>query len=255
MLSDVLTDRYQPSILLILLPSFQLAGKRFFEVHAYRKCLSKCLNQGSKLHVYTESTYSKYLARGSNLQAQRFTFDQLQAPAFLEMKFTDSRITQQLVNTVQAIIDGPGGSLTKWKRVMAELHKVNIPYTQHLSIFEVMVHPENRGGLGLNTFNVHENLRTIKEIGADREAVHRATCFEMVPVGPDREAQIAFNNQLIERSSGQLAPLSGKERVCSVACSHFTAGCRAAEGACLTPESSLADSDGRLNKIPLCGED
>ena len=171
------------------------------------------------------------------------------------MKFTDSRITQQLVNTVQAIIDGPGGSLTKWKRVMAELHKVNIPYTQHLSISEVMVHPENRGGLGLNTFNVHENLRAIKEIGADREAVHRATCFEMAPVGPDREAQIAFNNQLIERSSGQLAPLSGKERVCSVACSHFTAGCRAAEGASLTPERSLADSDGRLNKISLCCED
>ena len=66
------------------------------------------------------------------------------------MKFTDSRITQALVETVNGIIEGPGGSLTKWKRVMEELHKLNIPYVAGFSIWEAMVHPHNRASLGLH---------------------------------------------------------------------------------------------------------
>lgn len=171
------------------------------------------------------------------------------------MKFTDSRITQALVETVNGIIEGPGGSLTKWKRVMEELHKLNIPYVAGFSIWEVMVHPDNRAGLGLNTFQVHKTLKTVKEIGGDAEAVHRATCFEMAPAGNVRDDQIAFNQGLVDRAHGQLAKLCGRERVLSVACSHFCAGCRAADASCLTPESDLADDNGKLNKLQLVNND
>ena len=200
--------------------------------------------------AYT-SSFPKVLAEA----VVRYLPSALFAFSSFGMKVTDSRITAALVETINGIIEGPGGSLTKWKRVIEELGKFSIPYSANLSIWEVMVHPENRAGLGLNTFQVHKTLKTIKEIGADAEAVHRATCFEMAPAGQARQGQIAFNQGLIDRSNGQLAKLSGRERVMSVACSHFCAGCRAADASCLTPEDDLADENGKLNKLQLVNND
>ena len=167
----------------------------------------------------------------------------------------DSRITTFLIDEVQDIIDGPGGSLTKFNKIMNKLWKANIPYRATLSIWDVLVHPENRSGLGLNPFDVHKTLAKVKEIGADKEAVHRACAFEMAPVGEEREAQIAFNQNLIERASGMLADLRGQERVCSVATSHFTAGCRAAVDSCETPEVTIKDKNGKLNFAQLVEHD
>ena len=156
---------------------------------------------------------------------------------------------------IQAIIDGKGGSLTKWNKLFKRLMQSNIPYRIRLAIWDILVHPENRGGLGLNAFNVHQTMATVKSIGADPAAVHMATCFEMAPDGAERKAQVAFNQNLIGGANGLLAPLSGRERVCSVACSHFTAGCRASEHSCHTPEGSLKDVNGRINLIQLCEDD
>ena len=118
------------------------------------------------------------------------------------------------------------------------------------------MHPDNRGGAGLNAYDVHKNLATIKQIGADSEAVHRATCLEMAPAGEMRDKQLLFNQGLIDRANGLLAPLCGKERMVSVACSHFTAGCRAAQAGVETPEESLRGKDTTtLNLLQLCEGD
>ena len=85
------------------------------------------------------------------------------------MKFTDSRITAALVETVDGIIEGPGGSLTKWKRAIGELDEVSIPYVANSSIWEVMVHTDDRGGLGLNPHNVHSNLKLSKTLRQIRQ--------------------------------------------------------------------------------------
>ena len=169
--------------------------------------------------------------------------------------YGDSRITKKMVDDVQAMIDGKGGSLTKFNRIMARFWEANIPYKVHLAIWDVMVHPENRSGLGLNAFEVHKCVASVKMTGADREAVHRACAFEMAPSGPERDAQIAFNEELIERAAGLLAKLRGKERVCSCACSHFTAGCRAAADSCKTYEESIKDKNGKMNLAQLCEND
>ena len=169
--------------------------------------------------------------------------------------FADSRVSPQLYKTVNDIIHGKGGSLTKWNKVMKELWAANIPYKSKLTAWDILVHQENRGGLGLNAYQVHEILRTIKEIGADLEAVHRATCFEMPPPGPKRDALVAFNASLIERAAGILAKLKGSERFASVACSHFAAGCRAADASCDTPEEKLQDANKKINLIQLCEND
>ena len=78
--------------------------------------------------------------------------------------------------------------------IMRKLHANRIPYTMKLKPRQVMVHPRNRGELGVSAFNVHTMLATVKQIGADPAALLRAMCFEMAPVGPDRQKQIDFNN-------------------------------------------------------------
>ena len=160
------------------------------------------------------------------------------------MDYGDARITPSLVAEVQSIIDGQGGSLTKFNRIMAIFASKKITYKAILSIWDALVHPDYRSGLGLNVFDCHKTLKSVKITGADRRALHRACAFEMAPIGAERTQQIEFNEQLIARSSNYLAKLRGQERVCSVSCSHFTAGCRAAVDSCPTTEEVLQDKNG-----------
>ena len=88
---------------------------------------------------------------------------------------SDARFTPELIEWVDDIIEGKGGSLTRWNKIWKRLSQAHITYKLKLSVWEVMVHPDNRGGLGVNTFDVHKILATIKQIGADPAAVHRAT--------------------------------------------------------------------------------
>ena len=171
-------------------------------------------------------------------------------------QFVESRISPALVEEVQNLIDGEGGALTRFNKAMRLLESQNIPYKVRLFCWEVLVHKDNRGGLGLNPFDVHKNIKTVKQIGADRDELRKATAFELAQTGPSRKEQLDFNQRLIDRSNELLAPITGKERVCSVGCSHFTAGCRAANHGCVTPEESLQDGHGnRINKQTLCASD
>ena len=52
-----------------------------------------------------------------------------------------------------------------------------------------------------------------------------------------------------------LAPLSGKERFCSVSTGHTVAFCRATSARCITPEGDLKDDDGRLDPVALTEKD
>ena len=102
----------------------------------------------------------------------------------------------------------------------------------------MVVHPKNRGGLGLNAFNVDENGVVIMTIGCDADALRKSVCWEM-PVDPEARAKvIKFNEKLIELSNGLLAQLTGSERYQTTSTSHTTAFCRAVKAGCKTPEKS-----------------
>ena len=167
----------------------------------------------------------------------------------------DNRYTPELIESVHSILKDEGGSLTRWNKIVDLLASQHITYETKLTPWEVQVHIMNRGGLGLNAHEVHQKLAMVKEIGADPRAVHRATAFELPPQGPERTAATRFNEKLIERSGGLLAPLSGRERVASTACSHFNAACRAASHGCKTTITELKDSNGCINKQQLVGGD
>ena len=133
-----------------------------------------------------------------------------------------------------------------WLDVLDILAKENITRRMKLNVDEVMVHSKNRGGIGVNHFNVHRNGARIVSIGIDPQELAKAVCF-LMPPGPAKRQQIAFNQRLIDRSKGMLAPLTGKEIALSVGTGHTTAFLRSLKAGCKTPVKKLQDSCGKLN--------
>ena len=107
-------------------------------------------------------------------------------------------------------------------------------------------HQKNRGGLGLSWHNVHRNGQRIFDIGARKDKLVDSLAFEMQQ-GEGRAQQIEFNEALIRKSNGLLAPSSGSERFLTVGGGHTTAFCRAAKAGCRTSQKGMADQDGKLN--------
>ena len=134
--------------------------------------------------------------------------------------------------------------LSKWNQVIMVLTDHGIAYERTLHVSELFVHPCNRGGLGLNQFNVHANMRTISHIGADISKLIGCACFEMSNDPVTREMQIEFNADLIEQSQGMLAPATGKERYVTVGGGHTAAGCRAVNHGCKSSVVCLSDDLG-----------
>lgn len=113
-----------------------------------------------------------------------------------------------LVQEVQALIDRESsdlGPVNAYSQIMEKLKGAKIAYTaEDVSPTLVMVHPDNRGKLGLNAHNVHRNGAMLKKVGADRGLLTKATCFELHPMGPKRKQQLEYNQALIDSSNGIL---------------------------------------------------
>ena len=167
----------------------------------------------------------------------------------------DERFTTALIAEVNTGLQSTAGDLTKWNKVISILLKHKVAWRRIVKIAELMVHPKNRGGLGLNPHNVHRTLAIVKAVGADKEHVKKATAFEVAPSIDVQNDAPALNKSLIERAGGLLAPLTGDERLLTVACSHFSAGLCAAKHGCKTPAKSLQDQNGNINLLQLCDGD
>ena len=155
-------------------------------------------------------------------------------------------IPAEVVKVIDAEIKSKGPPLTRWHNILNALIGAHIAYTADLKVEEVMVHPANRGYLGLNWHRVHALGDKIKRIGAQKKELSKSTCFERLP-GPSGDRQDEKNRELIRQADGQLAPWTGKERMCSVASGHTTAFCRAALAGCQTKIETLKDSSGSIN--------
>ena len=169
----------------------------------------------------------------------------------------DARFTQDIIKQVDKVLAmKKAGSLTKWNAVQAIFDAQSLLQKRQVRNGQVMVHPKNRSGLGLNPHNVHKNLSVIKQVGADRQHLKKATAFEINPHGDKYHAQVKFNQDLVNSADGLLAPLTGSENLLSVACSHTVAGARAANASCVTPkEFGLRDANGRLSVQMLSEND
>ena len=158
---------------------------------------------------------------------------------------------REIVDEVNAILSQSPkavGPITQWNQALEVLMDAKIAYVvENVPSGLLMVHPDNRSKLGVNAFNVHRVGRYIKRVGADLNELRKATAFELCPIDPKRSVQLDFNQQLVDKSAGMLAPLSGGERYLSVACGHTAQFAKATAASCRTPQTEIADTAGNLN--------
>ena len=124
--------------------------------------------------------------------------------------------------------------------ILEELEKDKLLEPTHLSVEQILVHPQNRGNSGLNPWSVHALGAAVHKTGAK---IPESVAIELSPHEEIKKMQIAFNEKLVERADGKLTKVNGNERVMSIGGSHLAAFCKAANKSCTTPQPSLQDED------------
>ena len=153
----------------------------------------------------------------------------------------------ELVLSIKAIVAQEAGPLSKFLLCKEVLLTAKVGYFATLDVDTMLVHPANRGGLGINHFNAHQTGWKIHKVGADLSQLKQACCCEMHPVGVAKEKEVACNQKLVDKSAGMLAPLTGQERYVSLSCGHTAAFCKAAKARCVTNIPGIADSASKLD--------
>ena len=165
----------------------------------------------------------------------------------------------QLVIEVQSIIDkaikGEMAPNTAFEDIWDVLFSQNIAKLIDPLVEKVMVHPTNRGGLGVNAYNCHKNGYAVDKAGCDLMMLNKTTVFELCPLDPQKSFQKEFNLKLVENSKGLLAPINGTEEWLSVGCGHWIQWCRAIKAGCRTPFKEMANSEGKLSQDRFAQKD
>ena len=161
----------------------------------------------------------------------------------------DEIYSPALVAQVQALIDDDKKPiLSRWLEILEIFETNNITQRLQLKATLFLVHPSNRGKLGLNPHNAHRTGKNVIGVGGNADELKNAVGFELAPPGPARKEQTDFNKSLAELSTGLLAEVNGSEKYATIGCGHFTAFMRAAFGGCKTLEPTLQDSFGNIDK-------
>jgi len=168
---------------------------------------------------------------------------------------------QDVVEEVQTLLEaakaGQMPPQTAFGDVLQRLRSENIVRDGvKLSPDQVFVNRGNRGGLGINWYNVHFNGKKIVDIGVDTQELQKGSvAFSLSPLEPMKSDTINFNNKLIKNSKGLLADLAGVEQYASVGKGHTTQFIRAIKAGCRTPVKGLQDVSGKLNAMTLGAKD
>ena len=164
-----------------------------------------------------------------------------------------------LVAFIQDRIDQARSGLTPpisaFRDVMDRFFKDGIATKQCVHPSKFLVHPANRGGLGVNAFNVHRVGAQIVRLGVEPQELQKGVAFERQPTEPGHSQQHNFNCRLIDSSKKYLAPVNGSERYVTVGTGHTVQFFRSVLAGCPTPEASLRDQAGNLNAQTLSDRD
>ena len=148
-----------------------------------------------------------------------------------------------------------GGILTQWTAAANVLSKHKMLYRAKAPPSAFLVHPMNRGSLGLNVHGMHRKGARILQVGVDPELLTRSVAWELSPDPAKRAAQVRFTESLAESCEEMLAQPSGAERYLTTSTSHTTQFFKALCAGCKTPEPFLASAGGRLSKAKWIAED
>ena len=136
--------------------------------------------------------------------------------------------------------------LTRLEIACNLLREMNLLQELDVHPNQVLCHPCNRSGLGLNPHNAHRTGAKVQSIGADRKQLD-TYLFTMPPAGAVAAKHIKFNEDLVRIADGMLAPVNGHELYTSVAGGHFEAFCKAAIAGCKTNQKNIMDDQGKID--------
>ena len=131
----------------------------------------------------------------------------------------------------------------------------SIGYEERVDPELMLVHGANRAEFMLNHNDCHERGDAIVDAGVKQPVGGMA--YEICPIigDPLREFHLRRNAEIIERSGGMLAPISGKERFLTIATSNCGQFGKAAKAGCTTNQPNLADKSGNLSVSYLTNKD
>lgn len=155
---------------------------------------------------------------------------------------------QVKVKVQQMLDDSSLGNLAKWKKISAYLLEEKVMFQQQLTADELIIHPQNRGGMGVQVYNMHSKGKRILECGCDISLLNGSTCVEMHPNQSKKQAQCQVTAKLHQNHPDFIAPVSGKERFLSLSASHVSQFFKAMVLGCKSPEEDLVDpKSGRMS--------
>ena len=129
---------------------------------------------------------------------------------------------------------------TKVSKMMGLLEKHGHLYQQLLSPGLLLVHPANRCGMLVNSFDCHEKGYRALSVGFDASKLTESVCFEVAKDPATKAMQVQSNAKLVAASENRLAPVSQMERYLTVSSSHVSQFCKAvACGNCSTEHEVL----------------
>ena len=85
-------------------------------------------------------------------------------------------IPQGVVEQVNKIMEQNGPPLSVWKGLVELFMQHKLAWKSFLPPGSLLVHPLNRGGLGVNGFAVHSKAASLLKTGWDKQYLHSATC-------------------------------------------------------------------------------
>ena len=153
-------------------------------------------------------------------------------------------VSQEIKSEIEKVLNSKCGMMVQWKGIEKILLDAGLAYEQELGPKHFLVHPQNRGGTGINAFNCHSKGAVICSTGADLSQLAGSVAFETNP--KTKQKQVSFTASLAKESDGLLANPTGMERFLTVSKGHTSQFCKAIKFNCRTPQASLAGGDGCL---------
>ena len=154
----------------------------------------------------------------------------------------------------QLLCDASMGDLAKWKSVSKVLMDEKVMYKMKLKADELLVHPQNRGGMGLQVFSMHAKGQRILQCGCDLSLLGCSTCIELNPDPTKRQAKCKMMQSLHATHPEYVAPVSGHERYMSLSSSHVSQFFKAMLHGCKSPEADLVDAKSGKMSLALVSD-
>lgn len=127
----------------------------------------------------------------------------------------------------------------KTAQIMHILKEAGMTYDLQIPPSQMLVHPGNRCGLLVNSFDSHEKGWKALQIGFDPTKLQGSICMELSKDPGMRAQQIQANEGLVLQAEGRLAAINGHERFCSLDCSHMTQFLKSCIAGCNTDHAEL----------------